>query len=178
MEINKILDIDYLKNNNTRIYYFGLGFIQVVLNKEERVHFYNTHLAAINDEIHNHRYNFTSTILKGCLMEKRYILTTGDTHVLMNESCNADNKPSNQIKIGVGIKETDEFFRTGQYDIFFNDFHSVGYQVNTITHLKRSDIITDYAQVIYEKGKEITCPFSHKIPESELWEIINDTIIN
>lgn len=39
--MNKFLDINYLKSNNKRLYYFGLGFIQLVLNKHERLHFYS-----------------------------------------------------------------------------------------------------------------------------------------
>lgn len=174
----KLLDVDYLKNNHIRMYYFGLGFIQVVLNKEERVHFYSTQLPVFNDEIHNHRYNFTSEILKGKFYDFRYKLIVGDSHLLTNESCNKDKPLENNIAIPVGVKELSEReYKVGdKYNIFFNEFHGVDTIGDTITYLKRSEIITDYAQVLQPVGTLKTCPFENSYSDSMLWEIIDKTI--
>lgn len=178
MQRNQILDVDFLRENNTRMYYFGLGFIQVVLNQQERVHFYSTHLPVFNDEIHNHRYNFTSEILKGRFLDFRYQLITGDSHILINESCNKNNPLDNSIEIPIGVRELSEReYRVGdKYDIFFNEFHGVDTIGDTITYLKRSEIITDYAQVLYAKDTQRTCPFETKFSDDVLWEIIENTI--
>lgn len=178
MQKNRLLNIDYLRDNNTRMYYFGLGFIQVVLNQEERIHFYSTKLPVFNEEIHNHRYNFTSEILKGRFIDFRYQLTKGDSHLLSNESCNKDNPLETNISVPVGIKELSEMeYRVGdKYDIFFNEFHAVDTIGDTITYLKRSEIITDYAQVLYPKGGIKLCPFETKFSNETLWEIIESTI--
>lgn len=173
-----LLDIDYLKSNYTRIYYFGLGFIQVVLNKYERIHFYTDELPTTNEDVHNHRYNFTSTILKGEFTNIKYELVPGDTHVLKNESCNASIELKNNVEIPVAIKLTDtKTYKEGDsYHMFYNEFHAVDYKNNTITHLIRTDIITDYAQVLYKKGVEEVCPFANKVEEEKLWEIIDKII--
>lgn len=60
--------------------------------------------------------------------------------------------------------------------MFYNEFHAVDYKNNTITHLIRTDIITDYAQVLYKKGVEEVCPFANKVEEEKLWEIIDKII--
>ncbi len=178
VERDKLLDIDFLKKNHTRLYYFGLGFIQLVLNKEERIHFYPKVIKATNDEIHNHRYNFKSEILKGTLYEERYKLVSGDSHILINESCNPNAKLENKISIPIGVELIDaNAWEEGDiYDIHFNEFHSVNTEEDTITYLKRSDIILDNAQVIYEKNKIITCPFENSIEGKRLWEIIEEVI--
>lgn len=175
---NHLLNVDFLRENNTRMYYFGLGFIQVVLNQEERIHFYSTQLPVFNDEIHNHRYNFTSTILKGRFFDFRYQLIAGDSHILTNETCNKDIPLLNSIEIPVGVKELSEReYRAGDsYDIFFNEFHGVDTVGDTITYLKRSDIITDYAQVLFPKGVIKTCPFENTFKDDFLWDIIENTI--
>ncbi len=178
MEKSKLLDIDFLRNNHIRVYYFGLGFIQLVLNKEERIHFYPKVVEPTNDEIHNHRYNFKSEVLKGTLFEERYKLISGDSHVLINESCNPALEPTNKVRIPIGVELIDaNAWKEGDvYDIHFNEFHTVYTQDNTITYLRRSDIILDNAQIIYEKGKVITCPFEASLEGARLWEIIEDVI--
>lgn len=183
---NKILDIDYLKNNNIRMYYFGLGFIQVVLNQEERVHFYsqifNTNPAI--EGLHNHRYNFTSKILKGTFQESRAKLIIGDNYLLKNVSCGKDKELLYNPSVDVSIEYykmpnnslTMEYYEGDEYNVFYNEFHEVSFRGNTITHLKRSDIITDFAQVVYPKDNELKCPFAIKYSDDDLWEIINDVI--
>lgn len=178
MEKNNLLDIDYLKKNNQRLYYFGLGFVQLVLNKYERVHFYNENLKAPNDEIHNHRYNFMSHILKGSFLNERYLLSIGKDYTLTNESCSKERELTNVVSIPTSVELlSSERYKQGDiYHIFYNEFHKVSYTGNTITYLKRSDIITDYAQVLYPVGKEILCPFATEYSEDQLWDIINETI--
>ena len=165
------LDIDYLKQ---KLYYFGLGFIQLFLNKEERIHFYNKSLQATNVEIHNHRYNFTSKILKGEFINHKYKLIKGNSNLLTNESCNKDIELTNKINLLVGVEkiETNIYHIGDSYDMFYNELHSVAYNGNTITHLTRTDIITDYAQVIYPVNKTITCPFASNYDDKTLCELI------
>lgn len=173
------LNIDFLKENHKRIYYFGLGFIQVVLNKEDRIHFYTDRLETTNDDIHTHRYNFKSTILMGSFTNNKYRLIPGDTHFLKNESCSLDRIIENDISIPVSIEllESKTYKEGDSYDMFFNELHSVSYTNDTITYLHRSEIITDYAQVIFEKNSEEICPFSNKIDDDDiLWSIIEEMI--
>lgn len=65
--MNQYLNIDYLKKNHTKIHGFGLGFIQIKLGEVFRLHIYTKEIALTtqDEEIHNHRYDFKSTVLKG-----------------------------------------------------------------------------------------------------------------
>lgn len=186
MDKSKLLDIDYLKANHSRIYYFGLGFIQVVLNQYERVHFYSDELAslAVSEGWHNHRYNFKSTILKGQFRESRGRLISGDDHILTNVNCGKDKPLPYENKIPVGLEAivmpsgylSEYYYEGDSYDIFFNEFHFVHSVGNTITYLKRSDYVTEFAQVVIEKDKELVCPFSVTFDEPNLWKRVEEII--
>lgn len=184
MKNSKLLDIDFLKKNNKRLYNFGIGFIQLVLNNKERVHFYlKDSDFKTNDEIHNHRYNFNSTIIKGSLTNKIYDIKEVEesvcTHYLMNESCNKEIEVLNNVKIPVIVDLiNEETINNGSYFMLFNKFHTVEWQQNTITYLNRSSYIVDYAQVLYLKNKEKHCPFSDRKEEHKLWETIEYIINN
>lgn len=177
---DKILDIDYLVKNHKRIYNFGLGFIQVVLSDDTRAHFYSGSVPRTNEEIHNHRYNFTSEIIKGNFIQEKYILVPGDSHLLTNESCSKERELSNVISIetGVALADRSEYCQGETYSIYFNEFHKVDYVGNTITFLTRSKIITDYAQVIFQKGQEKICPFSNRLENDILFQQVEAIIKN
>ena len=59
----------------TKPHYFGLGFIQCKINQYERIHVYHPDLMPIvniEEEVHNHRYDFESKILMGKIKNKKY----------------------------------------------------------------------------------------------------------
>ena len=176
-ELN-VLSIDYIKKNQTRMYNFGLGFIQVVFSPSTRAHYYTDKIPQLNDEIHNHRYNFTSRIIKGHFIQNKYNLVPGDTHLLTNESCNKEREVEHNIAIPVGVDHvSSEHYYTGDvYNIFYNEFHNVYSKDDTITLLNRTNIITDFAQVLLRKDQEKVCPFSNRMSEDDLYQIIESVI--
>lgn len=183
-----LMNLEYLKRNCQRIYFFGLGFIQVVLNQYERVHFYSDKLKdlSISEGWHNHRYNFTSKILKGDFRQSLGVITNGDTHILYNVNCGTGKDLPYSTEIPIGLQEvimpcgylTEHYGKGDSYNIFYNDFHYVTTLGNTITYLKRGDYITEFAQAIREKDQVFQCPFTHKFTDEELWEIVEEIINN
>lgn len=171
------LDIDWLKNNNERLYYFGLGFIQLKINDKYRLHFYTDKLDSNTDSIHNHRYNFESKILKGSFKNKIYNVDYwGNTHVKVNESCNEEIQvPKNKEACTLKLVSDITYYKNDEYYMHYESFHRVESNY-AITLLKRSDYKQDYAQIIYEKNKEPNCPFSVKLNEEYLWNIIEEMI--
>ena len=88
------LNIDQLIKNYYKIHFFGLGFIQVKVSDSTRYHFYHKDLPAFTDHPHNHRYNFTSTCLKGRLKHnlyevKGYVsgIDKPKSHILRYDAC-------------------------------------------------------------------------------------------
>jgi len=166
---------DYLKNSSERIYYFGLGFIQVVLDKDIRYHFYSQDLPSFAENPHNHRYNFNSMIIKGTLIQEIYEISDGDSHLLYHESCNEEKEAPKDEKL-IGIKK---IFRTmlnkgSDYWVDHNIFHTVQPIGDTITEIIRSDYQKEFADIIRPANEGKICPFSKKIEEKQLWNIVEE----
>lgn len=175
-----ILDIDFLKANCQRLYFFGLGFIQIKLNESERVHFYTDAFpkTTIKEEVHNHRYDFESTILKGTLVQEIFSFhwIEPGNFWMTKETCNPTTKkefPRIQCHIELLQRQT---FKTGSsYWTDYKTFHRVESN-DAITYLKRGPYMKDEADVIYPVDLVPTCPFSVKVSDDELWEVIKSMI--
>ena len=168
----KPLDIDWLRKNHTRLYYFGLGFIQLKIDEQFRLHFYTSYLPAINDDIHNHRYWFKSTVLKGSITNRLYVVGDGDSHVMRNESCNPDiDAPPLEKPCCATLISTKTHAAGDTYYLSDNEFHTVESDY-CITLLERSPYTRELAQVVTPAGESSICPFSKKISENKLWEIM------
>lgn len=179
----KIQDVtlDSLQKQCTMIHYFGLGFIQIKLGKQHRIHFYTELLPPIIDEeeVHNHRYDFTSKILYGELNQEIFSVAPGDTHLLVDESCTEGLVPQEEKSTLCTIQKTEShhFVRGSEYFIDHNVFHRIKAK-NAVTFLTRTDYKKQYAQVIREKDAPKVCPFSEKISEEKLWGIVESILKN
>lgn len=178
--MNQYLDIDYLKKNYTKIHGFGLGFIQIKLGEVFRVHIYTSKVSLTTqaEEIHNHRYNFKSTVLKGLLTNKLYQINPSPTgeFILVDEACNP-NIPKTQHHVTVDTPKLISEFKTPINTAYFLDkdtFHQVESQEGTITLVERGPVVKPMAQIVYPKNQINTCPFSSNLPEAELWEITKE----
>jgi hypothetical protein len=176
--LNKDLNIDYLKANAKLIHYFGLGFIQLKLTDSERLHFYTPHLPPIvpEEDVHDHRYDFTSKIWKGELNQELFRVIPGDTHILEQESCK-EGVPSSLNGKSCGLEKTSshKYVEGSEYFISHGMFHRVETRY-CITYISRSEYKKDLANVIRPVGQEKVCPFSQKIEEVRLWEIVENMV--
>ena len=178
--MEKYLDLDWLWANKTMVHYFGLGFIQLKIDNHHRVHFYTNDLMKTvgDEEIHNHRYNFVSEVLKGEFSQDIYDVTPVSmeeaTHLLSQESCNENITASNVI-IPTPVKIEKFYSETiAEGEKYFMDhqsFHTV-YSADAITFLTRSDYKKELADVASPKDKTLVCPFSIKLSEDEIFDII------
>ena len=176
----KDIDLDELRKNYARLYYFGLGFIQLKLNDVERLHFYSSKLPVITEEPHNHRYGFLSRVLKGEITNN--VWTTGipgekdGNYLMVSESCNPDIKAP-PVETPVFAMPMDSLtYHPGESYIMTQDMYHTVQAKECITHLIRTHKTANFAFVLREKGKPAVCPFSKKIPEGELWEIMKEMV--
>lgn len=165
------IDLDFLKRQCQRIYYFGLGFIQVKLNEVERLHFYSEELPVICEDIHDHRYAFNSLVLKGTLKNKRWLVAPGESHVLRYENC-SPNKVSLPEESCYAVPGLLQIVGCGQpYSMLLDEFHQVEGR-GCVTYLRRGEVERELAKIVLPKGAESVCPFSLKFPEEELWAMV------
>lgn len=166
---------EYLKSNVQKIHFFGLGFIQVKMNDKERYHFYSPELTAFvpPEEIHDHRYGFMSTVLKGSLSQDIYgfeVSPRETDYELRYVSCDPEYKaPTEKCFVNPELLSRVHLNRGSQYTLSEKSFHKVlPIACNTITYLQRENKIKPFARVI-SSAKEEVCPFSKDLPEEELW---------
>lgn len=177
------LNVGWLKSNAQVIHYFGLGFIQIKLPCSSRMHFYNGSLPSIMpvEEVHNHKYSFTSYILKGTL--KHYVYGVEDDprarskFVREAETCGSGSIPHWYCPRPVNYGEVyhAEYTAGSSYCVHHDVFHRVKSNW-AITYLELGGYEKPYAEVIRDRYADKVCPFSKTIPEPELWKIVGDMI--
>ncbi len=180
--MSNYLDIDHLKTLGTP-FYFGLGFIQLKMTKETRLNFYHPEIMPIldEDEIHDHRYNFNSKIIKGRLENEifDYNRLCFADHILCEVSCKMEDagKDPRQIHEVTHYKVCGFSCSAGDsYDLEHFMFHRIKYPVPTITLLTRGEIKSEYAHIIKHKDSPAVCPFSKKMSDEEIWDIIEQIV--
>lgn len=173
---------EYLRDLQLKPYFFGLGFIQVKVNQHERYHFYHESLSPIvnhEEEVHDHRYDFDSTVLKGAILNKKYMWTPCDKlyakHYMKNESCNQAIKLSEEenpdIFGNAELLSTALIKENVTYHMGHMELHTVAAK-NCITHLRRSDYKKELSRVVRPIGGYVICPFSQPLTPDACWDLI------
>lgn len=167
---------EYLKQNHYDSLFFGLGFIQIKVNERERYHFYHPELMPImpEEEGHNHRYDFRSYVLKGCLRQEIYSVYPNEVdpnwHVL-SVSCDPDKPAPDDAKgCNPSIALLSDTYAGSDYEILKDTFHKVlPAREPTVTFLRRGPVVKEFAQVVRHKDAPEVCPFSPEMSKEEMW---------
>jgi hypothetical protein len=180
-----MLTIDFLKETGTKPYYFGLGFIQCKIDEQNRYHFWHPELTPTvpEEQIHDHRYTFTSTIIRGSIIHETYtyIPNPKGSWEKLKVSCNPndevdyDNPENYPIRCDIKLTGSYNLIQGSTYTFIEREFHKSRANL-AITHLKREPTMHHFAQVIKPISESLICPFEKKIPESELWEMIESIL--
>jgi hypothetical protein len=114
-----LFDMEHLRRcageYDSRPIWFGLGFIQLKLNDVERVHFWCPEIPSPErEEIHDHRYNFTSTVLAGMLHFELYEVTPVPYRHISRADYDSSYSYNNVLESRrlAGVDPTHELFET------------------------------------------------------------------
>lgn len=179
--LDQFLDVDYLRSFGSTPHWFGLGFIQLKLTKDTRIHFWHPELLADTpeEELHDHRYRFHSHILLGNITHEEWFLENspeGD-HEIVQVSCKpGDSKDPVPVARGFLRQGSTYHMSAGtSYEFAETGFHRIR-ATKAITYLERGPIIKDLANVIREVNGPSICPFERKIDADTLWDYITDLL--
>ena len=176
---NRLLNIDTLRSYEVEPAYFGLGFIQLKIKRNARVHFYHTELPVLTEEPHNHRYYFISYILQGRFQQELYAFKSSldGTHLMTAEDCKPGTNTLGSSTIGDLTNIFSAEYQAGDYyEISADTLHTVRGYDNAITYLVRHEPIKQYASVVRAIGAEKVCPFSQPISTNRCWDLIEDML--
>lgn len=181
------LSLSSLKACGAIPHYFGLGFIQLKIDDERRLHFWVPDWPVIPGseiEIHNHRYEFTSTILRGALDQVVYRIPKLEpapfegAMEVAEVSCKPGISEAPQV-VGFAVPEIKGAYRIGagsHYSLSPDDFHVATSIGSTITEVRRGPVVRDKARVIRPVGAASTCPFSLDKGEAACWDKIAEML--
>ncbi len=175
--MNPLLDIDHLRASGAEPAWFGLGFIQLKLDDEHRMHFWHPSLTPDipDDEIHDHRYTFTSEILKGTMLHETYQFTSDmfGAYEMVDVSCDPEKPITSPRRISGSIALTGTYYLTpgSKYTFPRREFHRSRTE-HCISYLTREADREEFARVVRGKGAADICPFSNPKPVDELWDVI------
>ena len=179
--LNQFLDIDHLRSFESTPHWFGLGFIQLKLTKDTRIHFWHPELLADTpeEELHDHRYRFHSYILLGIITHEEWFLENspeGD-HEIVQVSCKpGDSKDPVPVARGFLRQGSTYHMSAGtSYEFAETGFHRIR-ATKAITYLERGPITKDLANVIRPLNAPSVCPFERKIDTDTLWDYITDLL--
>lgn len=170
--------IDYLKENATDIYYFGLGFIQVKVGDDIRYNFYHKKLTPCfveGEDVHSHPYDFESTILKGNLLEILY--EANITYKGKWDFCEIDCKGSNRKLLPCNKTSIESnFYCEGvNYKRCHETLHSVTAINPTITKVVKGTR-HNKAFSLMPRGQEECTPFISTKSPQECWDIVEEVL--
>jgi hypothetical protein len=181
------------KKYNSVPHWFGLGFVQLKLSDTERMHFWVPEIPRRErEEIHNHRYDFVSSVLAGTLKHDIYHLdATVDpkADVRIIDGCEYEIFETNCAPTAEGTIETVTpcivthvgtftLEAGSSYALPHETFHTTEdtrFAITSLTRVLPKPI--EFASVIKKRGAETTCPFKDKMDPDVCWEHIYNGLV-
>lgn len=179
MQLDDLVDI--LQERGHTPAWFGLGFIQVKVSAIKRYHFWHPELTAnvAEEDIHDHRYGFTSTIYRGQMIQEYfdYKLSPDGSHELYDVSCDSQNPgpvgPAQRVDVipssTVTLKEM------SRHTLPQGSFHRVSAEL-CVTQVLREIPAVPLARVIRPVGAPHVCPFAKTYSEDFLWKLADEAM--
>ncbi len=170
---------DDLRERGCTPKWFGLGFIQVKVDENHRFHFWHPELTAdvAPEDIHDHRYSFTSHILRGSMIHETFSMEYSMFADMERAYVSCDHENPGQVgeKLRCVVKPTGTYLlKAGShYHLPQGQFHRVKADV-CVTHVIRQPAAVQHARVIRPANQPHICPFAETIPEERLWKLMDE----
>jgi hypothetical protein len=167
----------------------GLGFIQVVLDGNQRMHVWHPDLPRRDcyehSAVHNHRFSFTSRVLKGVQVNQRCDLEvvkpeTG-THLLISH-----NGPRSDLggrlsypvaDVNVIEREIERYGPGEEYDMPVHEYHHTPCEGIVVTVLRKHAESAIHANSVCRRGVEFHHAFDRfQLSPAELWGYVCDAL--
>jgi hypothetical protein len=177
-----MITIDQLRALNGIPHYMGLGVVKYPFCKNQSYHFYSDRAKILVEDIHEHRFSFTSRVLKGKLKNYIYEIDgTDPTSTLRVErkECAPDSQQEillsniNLIERCTFITEPNQ-----EYRMHYTTLHKIEcLTTKVITHIyKELPFAQTTPRFIADETKPSVCAFSEPKTVNECWDIIEYTL--
>ena len=179
--LDKPLTMDYLRGLGANPHYNGLGVVKLPINSRYGYHFYSERAEIMCENVHEHRFNFRSTVLKGTLRNFLYTIKAGNpaSSLIMEQGGCYAGSVKEIVASGFDLEESVTFDTSAgdSYWIRHDQLHKVQAVTNTvITFLEKEPTVLEHGRLIHDTENPVPCAFSAPKPASECWDIIEYTL--
>lgn len=168
----------------------GLGFIQVALGGNQRMHVWHPSLPRRNcfehSAVHNHRFSFTSRVLKGTQINQRCDLETvkhGEgTHLLISHNGPRSDKGG---RLSYPVADVNVFERPmleryspgEEYFMPAYEYHHTPCEGVVVTLMRKHEEGSIHANSVCRRGVDFHYDFDRfKLSPDELFSIVKDAL--
>ena len=161
----------------------GLGFIQVKLEANMRLHVWHPELPRRKcfrySAVHNHRFSFSSTVLIGQQVNRRYRVVEGDFgayDLISHDGPRSDKGGRESFICGRVdlIGQHDEFYQPGDtYHMAELEYHETPNAGVVVTLMKKLSEGAVHANSTILRGRTFDQDFNRfQLPAAELWGLV------
>ena len=177
-----MLTIDGLRKLGGSPHYMGLGVVKYFFRDDRAYHFYSELAPAIVDDIHEHRFSFTSKVVKGELKNYIYDVDGQDPNSTLQVErgeCKAGAERNIEVPNANIIELCTFTTLAGQsYHISYNTLHRIECVTPKVITLldKELPFVQTNPRFVTDTAYPSVCAFSQPKTEAECWEIIDFTL--
>lgn len=167
----------------------GLGFLQIKLPGNQRLHVWHPDLPRRkcfkDSNIHSHRFSFTSRVLVGEQINQDYSIhsikpcdTTHDAYIHRGDRTKFGNRPWDLVSSLEVIKGDRRIVKPGEeYQIKYRDFHSTECDGICVTLMIKTYETNEAAHSLCKIGVDPDVDFDRKQwSEAQLWNVFKDAM--
>jgi hypothetical protein len=167
----------------------GLGFIQLVLGGNQRMHVWHPDLPRRDcfehSAIHNHRFSFKSRVLKGIQVNQRCdleIVQPGSgTHQLISHNGPRSEKGGRLsypvADVNIYMREAEHYIPGDEYTMAAGEYHHTPCEGVVVTVLQKLGEQTIHANSVCRRGVNFHCDFDRfQLSEAQLFAFVVDAL--
>lgn len=177
-----MLTIDGLRRLGGEPHYMGLGVVKYMFRGNRAYHFYSERAPAIVDDIHEHRFSFTSKVVKGEMKNYIYeVFGTDENSTLRVERGECTSGAERIIEVeNANVVELCNFTtKEGQfYHVDYRTLHRIECISPKVITLLDKELPYEQTnpRFITDSENPSVCAFSQPKSKKECWEIIEYTL--
>lgn len=169
----------------------GLGFIQLKLGGDQRMHVWHPGLPRrdcyTDSAVHNHRFSFTSRVLKGTQMNQRCDLETvkpgTGTHQLISHNGPRSDKGGREsypvADVNVHMRDLETYGPGDEYTMPAYEYHHTPCAGVVVTVLRKHEELSIHANSVCRRGTAFHYDFDRfQLSPEKLFDIVKDALLS
>lgn len=163
----------------------GLGFIQLVLDGNQRMHVWHPNLPRrdcyAHSAVHNHRFSFTSRVLKGVQVNQRcdleIVKPEAGSHLLISHNGPRSEKGGREsypvADVNITMREIERYEAGAEYFMPALEYHHTPCEGIVVTVLQKHEVGTIHASSTCRRGVDFHYDFDRfQLSPDELFAFV------